>query len=110
MMKPRRSSPLRTAIIAGAGALLLLGGCSSTSVNLRPTPYDWGDLKKPFFQYDYTAGPPIVQNCGIIAISTPSVFRCNGKTYTSIQLADMHAAANPVPAQPPSVPRSYIQR
>ena len=111
-MKPWRSSPLRTAIgIAGAGALLLLGGCSSTSVNLRPTPYDWGDLKKPFFQYDYVDGPPIVQNCGIIAISTPSTYRCNGQTYTSIQLAELHAGKpiQPLPKVPPSVPRSLTQ-
>ena len=110
-MKLRRRSPLRAALkLAGVGALLFIGGCSSTSVNLRPTPYDWGDLKKPFVQYDYVAGPPIVQNCGIVAISTPSTYECNGHKYTSIELADLHAAANPSPKAPPSVPRSYIQR
>ena len=27
--------------------------------------------------------PPLVQNCGIVSISSPTKYACNGKTYTS---------------------------
>ncbi len=38
--------------------------------------------------------PPRVQNCGIVAISSPSKFACNGKVYTSFQLAELRDTAS----------------
>ncbi len=32
------------------------------------------------------AGPPLVQNCAIVGISSPSKYACGGKVYTSFQL------------------------
>ena len=34
-----------------------------------------------------SAGTPYVQNCGVLNTGTPSRFVCNGKVYTSFQLA-----------------------
>jgi hypothetical protein len=31
--------------------------------------------------------PPIVQNCGIVAIGSPTKYACDGKVYTSFELA-----------------------
>ncbi|HEY6418304.1 MAG TPA: hypothetical protein VIX59_04805 [Candidatus Binataceae bacterium] len=31
--------------------------------------------------------PPAIQNCALVAISTPSRWACNGKTYTAYELA-----------------------
>jgi hypothetical protein len=31
--------------------------------------------------------PPAIQNCALVAISTPSRWACGGKTYTAYQLA-----------------------
>lgn len=36
-----------------------------------------------------TARVPRVEDCAIVAISTPSRYACNGKVYTSYQLAKM---------------------
>jgi hypothetical protein len=33
--------------------------------------------------------PPEVENCAVVAISTPAKYACNGKTYTSYELAKM---------------------
>jgi len=35
---------------------------------------------------------PRVQDCAIVAISSPSRYACNGKIYTSFQLAKMRIA------------------
>jgi len=35
------------------------------------------------------ASGPLVQNCGVIQTGTPSRFVCNGKVYTSYQLAKL---------------------
>ena len=93
-----------------AGAMLLLAGCSSGSAQFAG--YDFRNLEKPFFRNAKMEGPPRVENCGIIAISTPSQFECNGKKYTTVELADIRQGKPPPP--PPTVqqavPRSGIQR
>jgi hypothetical protein len=38
-----------------------------------------------------TTPPPLVQDCGLVAISTPARYACNGKTYTSFQLTKIRA-------------------
>ena len=35
------------------------------------------------------AAVPLVQNCGVLQAGTPSRFVCNGKVYTSFQLAKL---------------------
>ena len=36
-----------------------------------------------------TMPPPRVEDCAIVSISSPSRFACNGKVYTTFQLAKM---------------------
>jgi hypothetical protein len=36
--------------------------------------------------------PPLVQNCGIVSISSPTKYACNGKTYTSFELLKLRLA------------------
>jgi|SRR6516225_5953956 hypothetical protein len=33
--------------------------------------------------------PPFVQNCAIVTISSPTRYECNGKIYTSFELAKL---------------------
>ena len=33
--------------------------------------------------------PPYVQNCGIVSIGSPSNYACDGKVYTSFELAKL---------------------
>jgi len=36
--------------------------------------------------------PPMVQNCGIVSIGSPTKYACNGKTYTSFDLLKLRLA------------------
>ena len=56
---------------------IALAGCASR--NARPAP-----VSAP-----HAAATPIpyVQNCAVLNTGTPSRFACNGKVYTSFQLA-----------------------
>jgi len=98
----------RLAVWTVAGAMLLLCGCTNAN---QITGYDFNNLQKPFFRDATMEGPPRVQNCGIIAISTPTGYECNGKKYTSVQLADIREgkALPPPPKFHPAVPRSGFQ-
>ncbi len=66
--------------LALAGALLGLGisGCSAMP---------FGGASAP--QASATAPPPMVQNCGIVSIGSPSNYACDGKVYTAFQLAKL---------------------
>jgi hypothetical protein len=33
--------------------------------------------------------PPRVENCGIVAVSSPTKYVCNGKVYTSFELTNL---------------------
>jgi hypothetical protein len=61
--------------LAGASTLLALGlaGCSSTGAG-------WPASAS-------SGAPPAVQNCGLVSIGSPSKFACDGKVYTSFELA-----------------------
>lgn len=92
-----------------AGAMLLLCGCENAN---QVFEYNFNDLSKPFFRDAKMEGPPRIENCGIIAISTPSQYECNGKKYTTLELADIRQGKTPAPAPKvkSAVPRSAIQR
>jgi hypothetical protein len=63
---------------ASAGLALICSGCS---------PYD-----NPLL----SAGPyPRVEECAQIQQATPTRYVCNGKTYTSVQLADIRTGKTP---------------
>jgi hypothetical protein len=99
----------RVAWMLAAGAMFLLFGCADAN---QVVGYDFNNLQKPFFRDAQMEGPPRVQNCGIIAISTPTTFECNGKKYTTVELADIRQGKTlPPPLKvKSSVPRSEIQR
>jgi hypothetical protein len=98
----------KRAIWVMAGAMLLLCGCADMS---QVFEYNFNDLSKPFFRDAKMEGPPRVENCGIIAISTPTQYQCNGKKYTTVELADIRQGkALPPPGFHPMVPRSGFQR
>jgi hypothetical protein len=99
---------MRANLIGSACALLLagaLGGCTPTAVAPASTPAaahmgaagtaaptyaavgGAAKTEKP----KITTAPPLVQDCGVVAISTPARYACNGKTYTSFQLTKMRA-------------------
>jgi hypothetical protein len=40
-----------------------------------------------------TASVPRVQDCGIVGIGSPSKFACDGKVYTSFQLAKLQSGS-----------------
>jgi len=66
---------------AAIGALALaLQGCAAVAPAFAPA----GPPTSP------TATPiPLVQNCAVLFTGTPSRFACNGKVYTSFQLAKL---------------------
>jgi len=98
----------KRAIWALAGAMLLLCGCADAN---QVFDYNFNDLAKPFFRDAKMEGPPRVENCGIITISTPTQYECNGKKYTIVQLADIRQgkALPPPPSFHPAVPRAGFQ-
>lgn len=63
-----------------AAAMLALAGCSAMAPSSPVTGTQQAAAAGP---------PPLVQNCGIVAISSPTRYVCNGKVYTSFQLAKL---------------------
>jgi len=85
-----------------AAAMLALAGCSAMAPASQSTgqasaagPHQlsaqWGQPPGVTGTRQASAAgpPPLIQNCGLIAISSPSKFVCNGKVYTTFQLAKM---------------------
>jgi hypothetical protein len=73
-MKQRRNF-LAAAVLAAAAAGV--GGCAG--------------FGPPFANQTVAGAAPIprVQNCAVLQTGTPSRFACNGKVYTSFQLAKL---------------------
>jgi len=42
-------------------------------------------------QASATAPPPLVQDCGIASIGSPSTYACDGKVYTSFALTKLRS-------------------
>ena len=79
-MKGRNLTNLGAILIASAIAGAL-AGCSSLQGTVTPS---WTPA-----QTAGTTAVPRVEDCAIVAISSPSKYACNGKVYTSFQLAKM---------------------
>lgn len=92
-----------------AGMMFLLGGCGGSA---QFAGYDFAELQKPFFRDAQMPGPPQIVNCGQITISTNSQYECNGKKYTTVELADIREgkALPPPPKKKAAVPRSGFQK
>jgi hypothetical protein len=81
---------LKNTIVSKGGRILasaalfsvLLGGCSAMR--------SWGmKMTSP----DQPPGPPLVQNCGIVSIGSPTKYVCGGKVYTGFQLNKLRQAS-----------------
>jgi hypothetical protein len=75
----RRNSHLARA--AGILILLAMAGCATIQSTVTPA---WTPS-----QTASTTQVPRVEDCAIVAISSPSRYACNGKVYTSYQLAKL---------------------
>jgi hypothetical protein len=54
--------------------------------------------------------PPLVQDCGIVTISSPTRYACNGKVYTSFDLEKKRLAwetAQNTESHPANIPVKY---
>jgi hypothetical protein len=68
-------------ILASAVVVASVAGCASVQSTVTPA---WTPTQ--------TAGTtqiPRVEDCAIVGISSPSKYACNGKVYTSFQLAKL---------------------
>lgn len=83
-MTVRKEKTLRAArlpLIFAVAAILV--GCSEIKSTITPS---WGPG-----QTAGSAQSPRVQDCAIVGISSPTKYACNGKVYTSFQLALLRA-------------------
>ena len=64
-----------------AAMTLALTGCS-----VMPS---FGNLSTQQASASSLGPQPRVQNCGIVSISSPTKYVCNGKVYTSFDLANL---------------------
>lgn len=70
-------------VILSAPLALWLSACGAMGMSAAPTGSN-----------SAAAATPRVQDCGIVSISSPSKFVCNGKVYTSFELAKLQNAGN----------------
>jgi hypothetical protein len=62
-------------------AALAVAGCSAMGFGTKSAPPQQVSMA--------STPPPIVQNCGIVSIGSPTKYVCNGKVYTSFDLANL---------------------
>jgi len=98
-----------------AAAVLALTGCSTMAPSAAPSRMAFGGTtgRQPLVTTTMTGPPPLVQNCAIVAISSPTRYACNGKVYTSFELKKLReawekkmsqGASNSTPSNPESAP------
>ncbi len=68
-----------------AVAMIALAGCAEMPSFLGggPPPQQMAGADVP---------PPMVQNCGIVSIGSPTKYACDGKVYTSFDLLKLRLA------------------
>ena len=80
-MRRRKRFDLWRLMLVSAAMIVSTTGCATIQSTITPA---WTPSQ--------TAGTteiPRVEDCAIIAISSPSRYACNGKVYTSYQLAKL---------------------
>ncbi|MGH7933691.1 MAG: hypothetical protein ACREQN_11080 [Candidatus Binataceae bacterium] len=79
-MGKRISREMRLGAVAVlAGSMAMLAGCTLSS-----------SMANPFLSAaSNNPNDPRVENCGVVSISSPSKYVCNGKVYTTFQLAKL---------------------
>ncbi len=76
---------LRIGIAAGILALAV-AGCAAGGGGSFPKP---GDPPVVAANGKPAGPPPDIHDCGVVSIGSPSKYVCNGKVYTTFQLAKM---------------------
>lgn len=105
-MKANSVSFKRLILISGLAFGLFAAGCAGSASN-SATAQNAADPASPGFKQaalksadsatqvpaskTVEAPAPRVQDCGIVAISSPPKYVCNGKVYTATQLAKLRA-------------------
>jgi hypothetical protein len=79
-MVKRKSEIVRLGL---AVVMITMAGCASMQSPGGGPPQQVADADRP---------PPMVQNCGIVSIGSPTKYACNGKTYTSFELLKLRLA------------------
>ena len=75
MMEKRGRWLMRLGLVAG---MFAVSGCAATP---------WGGGGSSYQQVAAAdRPPPMVQDCGIVGIGSPTKYACNGKVYTSFDL------------------------
>jgi hypothetical protein len=78
MLVRRRSALVRIGLGIATSAMLGMAGCAGMQNPFGGgSPQEMAAADRP---------PPMVQNCGIVTIGSPTKYACNGKTYTSFDL------------------------
>jgi hypothetical protein len=67
--------------LALASTILAISACGCSAM----APFGGTSNKQASAQ----TPPPLVQNCGIVSIGSPSNYACDGKVYTAFQLAKL---------------------
>jgi hypothetical protein len=82
-MTNQSNRKLAIRIAMGAALALAIGGCASMQ---DPPSSRAGNAQ--------VANPvPLVQNCTLVGVGSPTKYACNGKVYTSFKLAQMREQA-----------------
>jgi hypothetical protein len=79
----KRKLPRAWRLLASIAMLASVAGCASIQSTVTPA---WTPS-----QTAGTNAAPRVEDCAIVAISSPTRYACNGKVYTSFQLAKLRA-------------------
>ena len=69
-----------SATALAAAMTALCAGCAGVSMPTMLSPATTAE-----------SGTPHVQKCGVVSISSPSKYVCDGKVYTTFQLAKLRA-------------------
>jgi len=76
--------------LAFGAAMLAVTGCSTMAPSTTSSNLAFGTTRgpqpNPATMATPAGPPPLVQNCAIVAISSPSRYACNGKVYTTFEL------------------------
>lgn len=83
----------------GIALAILIGGM--TGCSMLPQK-GWGPTP--------AGAPPLVQNCAIVGISSPTRFACNGKVYTTFDLEKQRLAwetGQDTESHPANIPTKY---
>lgn len=82
----------RAAFVCALAMSITAAGCAARGGAANPAAGTAAETATPAAATAQTGAPaPRVQDCAIVAISSPPKYACNGKVYTAFQLAQLRA-------------------